>query len=112
MDYYKRRFPSAFSGNSYNAQGNVNNNNSNYDNNDYLNYDSCFADANVENESKSFKGGNVSSTFGSLYLDLSKIEIQGNAVLDISCCFWHTCNQDCHAIFHTEHQYRLFSVLL
>lgn len=59
----------------------------NSDNSDYVKYDSSFSEINISNVSKCFKGGHVSSAFGTLRLDLSQIDIQENAVLEISVTF-------------------------
>ena len=59
----------------------------NVDSNDYVKYDCSFCEIKVSNTSKCFKGGKVSVAFGHMYLDLSQIEIQGEAMIDVSSVF-------------------------
>jgi predicted membrane protein len=68
---------------SYNPDGKA----VNPDNSDYVDYNTIFSDNNTANSSKSFKGGHVSSVFGRAFVDLSQVEIQGNAVLEVSAVF-------------------------
>ena len=75
--------------NSYN-NANVNASDHDYvkaDNSDYVKYESYFTTNSFTNASKCFKGGYVSTDFGRMRLDMSQIEIQGEALLDVSAVF-------------------------
>lgn len=54
---------------------------------DYVNCDNVFSHVNVKNGSKRFEGGSVSSTFGTVRLDLSDIAFERDAVLEVSSVF-------------------------
>lgn len=57
------------------------------DTDEYIKYECSFGERNIVNGSKSFKGGKVDVSFGSIRLDLSTIEIQGEARLEVSAAF-------------------------
>jgi predicted membrane protein len=71
----------------YGNCGNYDGEHVNEDSNDYVKYESSFCETKVANVSKSFKGGKVSIAFGRMCLDLSQIEIQGEAMIDVSSTF-------------------------
>lgn len=60
---------------------------SNKDNEDFAEYENIFSENNVKNDSKMFKGGEISNVFGRMSVDLSNIQIQSNAVIDVSSVF-------------------------
>lgn len=57
------------------------------DNDDFPEYENVFSESTVKNNSKMFKGGRMNSTFGRMSADLSEIQIQSNAVIDVSSVF-------------------------
>lgn len=57
------------------------------DTDDYIKYDCSFGERNIVNGSKSFRGGKVGVSFGTIRLDLSNIEIQGEARIEVSASF-------------------------
>lgn len=57
------------------------------DTDDYIKYETSFSDSNISNSSKSFKGGRVTASFGHIRLDLSNIEIQGEARVQVDASF-------------------------
>lgn len=59
----------------------------NEDSNEYIKYECTFGDTTIKNTSKFFKGGVVSVTFGHMVLDLSNIEVHGEAMIEVSSVF-------------------------
>lgn len=57
------------------------------DSDEYIKYDCSFGERNIVNDSKCFKGGKVDASFGTLRLDLSNIEIKGEARIEVSASF-------------------------
>lgn len=57
------------------------------DTEDYIKYSCSFGEKNIVNSSKSFKGGKVDVSFGTIRLDLSNICIQGEARIEVSASF-------------------------
>lgn len=62
-------------------------NNISSDANDHINYSNAFSTCKISNVSKNFKGGRINSVFGQICIDLSQIEIQNDALIDISSTF-------------------------
>lgn len=59
----------------------------NEDDNEYIRYEHSFGETTIRNTSKFFKGGVVSISFGHMILDLSQIEVHGEAMIDVSSVF-------------------------
>lgn len=59
----------------------------NEDSDDYIKYENSFGEVTIKNTSKFFKGGIVSVNFGHMILDLSQIEVHGEAMIDITSTF-------------------------
>ncbi|MEG6570939.1 LiaF domain-containing protein [[Clostridium] cellulosi] len=72
----------------YNAvKASVVGNSTSADMNDFIHFSNSFNNVKIANSSKSFKGGHITSTFGTITIDLSQIAIQSNAIIDISATF-------------------------
>lgn len=57
------------------------------DSNDFIKYEVSFGETRVANSSKSFRGGIVSASFGHMVCDLSNIQIQGEARIQVDASF-------------------------
>jgi hypothetical protein len=59
----------------------------NDDNNDYPEYVTVFSSLNYKNKSQSLRGGKATSVFGSMSVDMTEINISGNAYFEVASVF-------------------------